>query len=402
MDMSILIIGASVAGTRTAISLRQRGFGGRITLLEAENRWPYDKPALSKEVLSADGNPEAPALLSREMAAELDLDIQLGAKVVALDPKARTVSTADGSTFSYEWLVIAAGASARALPVPAGMRGVYTLRTQDEADALRTALEAEPRVVVIGAGFIGAEFAAAARARGLDTTVIEAMEIPMSHLFGQEAGSEVASIHEANGTQLLAGVRFANFVGTDHVEGVGLADGTILPADLVVVGIGAVPNTGWLESSGLPIGNGVAVNEGFEVEGFPGVYAVGDLALRPHPLLGITARIEHWTSAGEQADSLAAILTGTEPPAAQLPYVWSDQYGCRFQIIGRPNLGALAHREGSVAEGRFVALFADDDGRPVGALSLNDPKAITRYRKNHKRSGSVQDLIAELTPAPVN
>ena len=135
------------------------------------------------------------------------------------------------------------------------------------------------------------------------------------------------------------------------------------------------------------------------MEGFPGVYAVGDLALRPHPLLGITARIEHWTSAGEQADALAAALTGTEPPAPQLPYVWSDQYGSRFQIIGRPNLGKLAHREGSVAEGRFVALFADDAGTPVGALTFNDAKAITRYRKNHKRGGSVQDLVAELAPA---
>ena len=399
MAMSILIIGASVAGTRTAIALRQRGFAGSITLLEAEDRWPYDKPALSKEALAADGTGEAPALLTPETAEELGLDIRLGAKAVLLDPQARTVTTEDGGIHPYGWLVIAAGASARTLPVPAGMRGVNTLRTQDDAEALRAALAAEPRVVVIGAGFIGAEFAAAARARGLDTTVIEAMDVPMSHLFGPEAGSEVASIHAANGTRLLAGARFKGFLGTGHVEGVELEDGIELPADLVVVGIGAAPNTAWLESSGLPAGNGIAVNEGFQVEGFPGVYAVGDLALRPHPLLGITARIEHWTSAGEQADALAAALTGTEPPAPQLPYVWSDQYGSRFQIIGRPNLGKLAHREGSVAEGRFVALFADDAGTPVGALTFNDAKAITRYRKNHKRGGSVQDLVAELAPA---
>ena len=399
MTMSILIIGASVAGTRTAITLRQRGFAGRITLLEAEDRWPYDKPALSKEALAADGPTAAPALLTREMAEQLDLDIQLGAAAAALDPQARTVTTADGRVHSYNWLVIAAGASARTLPVPAGMGGVHTLRTQDDADALRAALEDNPRVVVIGAGFIGAEFAAAARARGLETTVIEAMDTPMGHLFGPEVGAEVASIHEAHGTRLLAGARFTGFVGTHRVEGVGLGDGTVLPADLVVVGIGAAPNTAWLESSGLPVGNGIAVNEGFQIEGFPGVYAVGDLALRPHPLLGITARIEHWTSAGEQADALAAVLTGTEPPVPQLPYVWSDQYGSRFQIIGRPSLGNLAHREGSVAEGRFVALFADEAGTPVGALAFNDAKAITRYRKNHKRGGSVQDLVAELAPA---
>jgi NADPH-dependent 2,4-dienoyl-CoA reductase/sulfur reductase-like enzyme len=396
--MSILIIGASVAGSRTAVSLRQRGFVGSITLLEAENHWPYDKPALSKEVLAKDGNLEAPALLTKEMATDLDLNIQLGADVIALDSDAQTVSTADGSIFSYDQLVIATGASARSLPVPEGMRGVHTLRTQGDANALRTALEEEPRVVVIGAGFIGAEFAAAARARGLETTIIEAMDVPMSHLFGEEVGSEVASIHAVNGTQLLTGTPFAKFIGTDCVKGVGLEDGTVLPADLVVVGIGAVPNTGWLQSSGLPLGNGIAVNEGFQVEGFPGVYAVGDLALRPHPLLGITTRIEHWTSAGEQAEGLAAILTGTEPPAAQLPYVWSEQYGGRFQIIGRPSLGNLIHREGSVAEGRFIAVFADTHGSPVGALSFNDPKMITRYRKNRKRGGSIEDLILELSP----
>jgi NADPH-dependent 2,4-dienoyl-CoA reductase/sulfur reductase-like enzyme len=400
MAMSILIIGASVAGTRTAIALRQRGFAGPITLLEAEDRWPYDKPALSKEALAADGTPAGPALLTREMAGQLDLDIRLGAGATALDPQARTVTAADGRTYPYNWLVIAAGASARTLPVPAGMGGVHTLRTQDDADALRAALAGNPRVVVIGAGFIGAEVAAAARARGLDTTVIEAMDVPMSHLFGPEAGAEVASIHAVNGTRLLAGARFKGFLGAGHVEGVELEDGTELPADLVVVGIGAVPNTAWLESSGLPAGNGIAVTEGFQVKGFPGVYAVGDLALRPHPLLGITVRIEHWTSAGEQADALAAALTGTEPPVPQLPYVWSDQYGSRFQIIGRPNLGKLAHREGSVAEGRFVALFADDAGTPVGALTFNDAKVITRYRKNHKRGGSIQDLVAELDPAP--
>jgi NADPH-dependent 2,4-dienoyl-CoA reductase/sulfur reductase-like enzyme len=397
--MSILIIGASVAGTRAAIALRQRGFTDRITLLEAENRWPYDKPPLSKESLVGDGTTEAPALLSKEMAEELNLDIQLGSRAAALDPKARTVTTEDGRTFPYNRLVIAAGVAARSLPVPAGMAGVHTLRTLDDASALRAGLAERPRVVVVGAGFIGAEFAAAARRLGLATTIVEAMDVPMSHIFGPEIGAEVASIHEAHGTRLLPGTRFRRFLGTDQVEGVELEGGIVLPADLVLVGIGAVPNTGWLETSGLPIDNGISVNDDFEVRGFPDIYAIGDLALRPHPLLGITARIEHWTNAGEQADALAAVLTGSEPPAAQLPYVWSDQYGQRFQIIGRPSLGTLVHREGSVADGRFLAVFADADGIPVGALSFNDAKAIMRYRRNHKRGGSVHDLIDELTPA---
>ncbi|WP_188806870.1 NAD(P)/FAD-dependent oxidoreductase [Citricoccus zhacaiensis] len=397
--MSILIIGASVAGTRAALSLRHRGFDGGITLLEAENRWPYDKPSLSKEALAVDGTGEAPALLTPEMAEEFRLDIQLGSRAAALDPQARIVTTEDGRTFSYGSLIIAAGAAARQLPVPHGMAGVHTLRTQADADALRAVMATKPRVVVIGAGFIGAEFAAAARQQGLDTTIVEAMDVPMSHLFGPEVGAEVASIHEAHGTRLVTGARFQGFVGADHVEGIKLEDGTVLPAELVLVGIGVTPNTGWLADSGLPIENGINVNEDFGVVGFPGIYAIGDLAMRHHPLLGIMARIEHWTNAGEQADALATILTGGEPSAAQLPYVWSDQYGHRFQIIGRPNMGTLTHRVGSVAEGRFLALFAHEDGSPVGAVSFNDVKAITRYRKNHKRGGSVTDLIDQLTPA---
>lgn len=397
--MSILIIGASVAGTRAALSLRQRGFAGSITLLEAEDRWPYDKPPLSKESLTGEGTGQAPALLTQEIAEELSLDVQLGSRATALDPQARTVTTADGRTFSYNNLIIAAGAAARALPTPDGMAGVHTLRTQADADALRTAMATKPRVVVIGAGFIGAEFASAARQQGLDTTIIEAMDVPMSHLFGPEVGAEVASIHQANGTHLRAGARFKNFVGRDHVEGIELEDGTVLPAELVLVGIGVTPNTGWLAGSGLPIENGIDVNESFGVVGFPDIYAIGDLAMRHHPLLGITARIEHWTNAGEQADALAAILTGGEPSAAQLPYVWSDQYGQRFQIIGRPSMGTLSHRDGSVAEGRFLAIFAHDDGTPVGAVSYNDAKAITRYRKNHRRGGRVAALIDQLASA---
>lgn len=397
--MSILIIGASVAGTRAALSLRQRGFVGTITLLEKEDRWPYDKPPLSKASLAGEDTSDAPALLTPEIAEEFRLAVHLGSQAAALDPQARTVTTEDGQIFSYNQLIIAAGAAARSLPVPDGMTGVHTLRTQADADALKTAMTRKPRVVVIGAGFIGAEFAAAARQQGLDTTIIEALDVPMSHLFGPEVGAEVASIHEANGTHLLAGARFKNFVGTGHVEGIELEDGTILPAELALVGIGVVPNTAWLASSELPIENGIHVNEDFGVAGFPGIYAIGDLAMRHHPLLGVTARIEHWTNAGEQADALAAILTGGEPSAAQLPYVWSDQYGQRFQIIGRPSMGSLSYREGSVAEGRFLAVFAQDDGTPVGAVAYNNAKAITRYRKNHRRGGSMADLLDQLAPA---
>lgn len=397
--MSFLIVGASVAGTRTAIALRQRGFAGRIVLLESEEHWPYDKPPLSKDLLAEGEVPDVPRLLTPELAAEFDLDVRLGVRATALDPGRRVVLTHTGEQFSYERLVIATGARARTLPVPSGLAGVHTLRTLDDATALREGLAGEPRVAVVGAGFIGAEFASAARGRGLDVTVIETLAVPMSQILGEEVGREVSSIHALHGTELVTGARVERFLGSEQIEGVVLADGTDVPADLVVVGVGAVPNTQWLEGSGLPIDDGVQCNDRFEVEGFPSIFAIGDLALRRHPLLDVTARIEHWTSAGEQADAVAAMLTGAEPPAPQLPYVWSDQYGSRIQIIGRPSLGDLAHREGSMSEGRFRAVYTGADHKPIAQVSVNDARVVAAFRKNHRRGGSLEDLVGQPTPA---
>lgn len=163
--------------------------------------------------------------------------------------------------------------------------------------------------------------------------------------------------------------------------------------------MGAVPNTHWLADSGLPIDGGVHCSDRFEVEGFPSIFAIGDLALRRHPLLGVSARIEHWTSAGEQADAVAAFVTGAEPLAAQLPYVWSDQYGARIQMVGMPSLGELAHREGSIAEGRFRAVYTDTDHNPIAQVSVNDPRAVAAFRKNHRRGGSLADLVGQQTSA---
>ncbi|AWK74818.1 p-cumate dioxygenase [Rhodococcus oxybenzonivorans] len=396
--MSFLIVGASVAGTRTAIALRQRGFSGHIVLLESEEHWPYDKPPLSKDLLAEGHVPDVPRLLTPELAAEFALDVRLGMRATGLDPARRVVFTHTGDEFSYERLVIATGAHARSLPIPA-VPGVHTLRTLDDATALREALAGRPRVAVVGAGFIGAEFASAARGRGLDVTLIEALEIPMSHVFGDEVGREISSIHTLHGAGLVTGARVERFLGSEQVEGVALAGGTEVPADLVVVGVGAVPNTHWLADSGLPIDGGVHCSDRFEVEGFPSIFAIGDLALRRHPLLGVSARIEHWTSAGEQADAVAAFVTGAEPLAAQLPYVWSDQYGARIQMVGMPSLGELAHREGSIAEGRFRAVYTDTDHNPIAQVSVNDPRAVAAFRKNHRRGGSLADLVGQQTSA---
>ncbi|MFJ9543774.1 FAD-dependent oxidoreductase [Streptomyces sp. NPDC101225] len=383
--MTVLIIGASVAGVSTAQALRKRGFQERITLLGEERHQPYDKPALSKDVLAENlpGNP--PTLLTKQRADELDIDLMLGVRAEDLDLRRRRVQTDRGERLTFDRLVLATGVTPRTLPTSRELTGVYTLRTLDDALALRAEFDRGPRVVVIGAGFIGAEFASAARARGLDVSVVEAQRVPMAHLFGERVGRILAGLHPDNGVALETGVGFDRFAddGQGHVSGVVLADGRTLPADLVVVGIGARPATDWLESSGLELGDGVSCDAGLRAMGVGGsrVYAAGDIARRHHPLYGKPLRIEHWTNAGEHAEIVAADILGQQTPRAQVPYVWSDQYGRRIQIAGRPAEGRLSALRGGIANGTMTAVYADPAGTAVGALVVDDPRTFMSCRK---------------------
>lgn len=390
--MSVLIIGASVAGIRTVQALRGHGYDGTITVLGAECEHPYDKPPLTKDMLAepADGAPVP--LLSAEDLAALEVDLRLGTRAVGLDPRRRVVSTEAGGEFNYGTLVVATGVRPRPLPGVGVLGGVYTIRDVRDARALRTELPRARRVVVIGAGFIGAEFASAVAKYGVPVSVVEVQQTPLAHLLGAEVGAELARLHALNGVELLAGERFSHFVGEERVAGVALGSGRMLPADLAVVGIGAVPATDWLADSGLPIENGIRCDENLRVPGFPGIYAAGDIALRQHPIYGDALRIEHWTNAGEHAAIVAADITGAPPPRTQLPYVWSDQYGRRIQIVGRPGLGHLATRDGAVDSDRFVAVYADVDGIAIGAVVVDDPRALMMCRRAIARRQTVAEL----------
>ncbi|MDX2675074.1 NAD(P)/FAD-dependent oxidoreductase [Streptomyces soliscabiei] len=383
--MTVLIIGASVAGVRTAQALRRRGFQERITLLGEEPHQPYDKPALSKEVLAAHLPGEPPSLLTQEQADELGIDLLLGTKAVGLDPGGRRVLTDSGERLPFDRLVVATGVTPRTLPDMEALDGIHTLRTIDDALALRAELDRGPRVVVIGAGFIGAEFASAARSRGLDVCVVEAQRTPMAHLFGEQVGRMLAGIHAVNGVAVESGVGVDRFTGDGRgrVTGVVLADGRTLPADLVVVGIGARPATDWLTSCGLELADGVACDENLRAVGVGtvGVYAAGDVACRHHPLYGRPLRIEHWTNAGEHADIIAADILGLRVPRPQVPYVWSDQYGRRIQIAGRPGEGRLGALRGGVEDGEMTAVYVDEAGRAVGAVVVDDPRTFMVCRK---------------------
>ena len=398
--MGTLIVGASVAGVRTAQALRGRGYTDSITMLSEERHFPYDKPPISKEMLGPGGGVPVP-LLSAEQLAELHVDLRLGVRAESLDLVNRLVTASDGRTYPFGDLVIATGVSPRTLPGSDGLRGVHTLRTADDAQAVRSQLMTATHVVVIGAGFIGAEFTSAARSHGVQVDVVEPQKIPMAHILGDQVGGELSRLHVLNGVTMHTGVGVADLVGDGQVEGVTLTDGETLRADLVVVGIGATPATGWLETSGLPLDNGVVCDERLRADGAEHVYAAGDVARWPSPHVDGLVRIEHWTNANEHGAVVAASIMGAAAPVPPPPYVWSDQYGQRIQIAGRPASGKLARAIGAVDSPPYAAIYTSPEGRVVAALVVDDPRLFMKCRKAISKSSVVEDLdmVLVLDPA---
>ncbi|WP_340374450.1 FAD-dependent oxidoreductase [Streptomyces sp. SS7] len=380
---SITVVGASLAGLSTVRALRTDGYDGEIVVVGEERHTPYDRPPLSKDFLKGDVDAAALALGDAEEYADLDVQWLLGERAVGLDPAARTVTLAGGRHVRTHGVVVATGAAARTLPGTDGLAGVHTLRTLDDALALRAELtDGRPRLVVIGAGFIGAEVASTARGLGLDVTVVESLGIPLERQLGREMGLVCSSLHSDHGVRLLCGTGVAGLLGEGRVTGVRLADGRVLPADVVVAGVGVRPATDWLAGSGVPVDDGVVCDAGCAT-GVPGVVAVGDVARCPHPFTGRHARIEHWTNAGEQARTAArTLLTGVSAPAAATaPYFWSDQYGVRIQLAGYVAPGAEPEVvEGDLGSRSFTAVYRRE-GTPVAVLSLNQPKFFNRLRR---------------------
>ena len=380
----VVVVGASLAGLRAAETLRSEGFDGEVVLIGAETQLPYDRPPLSKRVLSGEWEPDRIALRKPDSWYDLRFDLRLGVRASALDVEGRRVELADGSHVAYDGLIIATGATPRTLPMVAShVEGLHVLRTLDDSLALRERFAREPKVVVVGAGFIGSEVAACANGYGLDVTVVEALPVPLVRGLGPEMGRICAELHADHGVPVRLGVGVEDVeIAGGAVVGVRLADGTRLEADVVVVGVGVAPETRWLEGSGLELRDGV-VCDAFCAAGPPGVYAAGDLARWPHELYGEQVRIEHWTNAAEQGAAAARNLLagpGNGTPFAPVPFVWSDQYKDRIQILGRvrgddPVEVVL----GSTQERKFVALY-HHDGIVSAALGLNLPKPLMAYR----------------------
>ena len=381
--MQIVIVGASLAGLRACQALREGGFEDRIVLVGAEKDLPYDRPPLSKEILLGTKDPDFAALIDRAELDGLDLDLELGVAAQDLDPAGRRVELADGRTLSYDRVVLATGARPRALPVDRhgmDLDGVHVLRTMEDGLALRAAFEAGGNVVVVGAGFIGCEVASAAAARGLPVTVVEFLPTPLHAALGPELGAIVERLHRAHGVDVRCGVGAEAVLGAGRVEEVVLADGTRLPADVVVVGVGVSPETGWLSASGLEIADGVVCDERLRAGGRPDVLAVGDVARWRHPALGRSVRVEHWTNAAESGAFAAEQILGRDGSYAPVTYVWSDQQGKRIQMLGLPEPGDRVHIVlGSEEEGRLVALY-EGAGRVHAAVGLSNPGRLMRLR----------------------
>jgi NADPH-dependent 2,4-dienoyl-CoA reductase/sulfur reductase-like enzyme len=378
----IVVVGASLAGVRAAEELRRLGFDGDLAVVGAESHLPYDRPPLSKQVLAGTWEPDKTRLRVDPAVSD---SLRLGVRATRLDTAEHVVELDTGERLPFDGLVIATGAAPRSLPGTEGMEGAFVLRTLDDCTALRHALDRQPKVAVIGAGFIGSEVAASCRARGLETTVIEALDLPLIRILGPTMGEVCAAVHRDHGTSLKLGVGVQGLEGGKRVQRVRLADGTAVEADVVVVGIGVAPVVDWLEGSGLVLDNGVLCDSTLRAEGVPdgSVVAAGDVARWFHPGFDEVMRIEHWTNAAEQGAYAAASLLGMEDgPFAAVPYFWSDQYDVKIQFVGRATAAdELTVEEGSLEERRFVAAYRRGD-RLVGALSMNMPARIMAWRAN--------------------
>jgi NADPH-dependent 2,4-dienoyl-CoA reductase/sulfur reductase-like enzyme len=397
----VVVVGASLGGLRTVQSLRSSGFTGKVTLVGEEHHLPYDRPPLSKELLAGRATVEEIVLRPADTYGAFDVDLRLGTRATGLDLDRREVelsgsaSPGGGERLGFDGLVIATGASPRRLPGTPPMAGIHVLRTLDDCLSIAADLDRNPRVVVVGAGFIGSEVASTCRERGLEVTVVEALPVPLVRAVGPVMGDVLAGVHRDHGVQLRTGVGVGRFDGGDRVERVVLADGSAIAADVVVVGVGVSPEVGWLEGSGLTLADGVVCDA--TCSAAPGVVAAGDVARWPNPLLG-DMRVEHWTNASDQGAAAARTLLtkaagGEAAPFAPVPYVWSDQYGMKIQYVGasRPD-DEVTVVNGSTEDRRFVALYRRHD-RVMAALAIGRPRLLMQARALIARRASWDEAV---------
>jgi NADPH-dependent 2,4-dienoyl-CoA reductase/sulfur reductase-like enzyme len=389
----IAIVGASLAGIRAAQALRSAGSDDEITIIGDEIHAPYDRPPLSKGLLTGRLDVGDISLCADDELVALEVELVLGVRASALDLDARRVVIGGSDDVRYDEVVIATGSRARRLAPFEGLEGVHVLRTLDDALAVRDALSTSRGLAVVGAGFIGSEVASSACARGVPTTVIEAMDAPLSRVLGPTIGARLGRLHAEHGSVLRCGAGVDGPLGRGRVEGVRLVDGSVVDADLVLVGVGSVPNTDWLEDSDLDVADGILCDRHGRAGRAAHVHALGDVARWRSERFDDEVRTEHWTSAADQAAVVAADLLELPTPDEALPYVWSDQFGRRIQVAGRCRADDDVRVIRDDTDG-FVAVTARG-GHLVAVVAVDDPRTFGRLRRLVARGAAVEEAITE-------
>lgn len=386
-----MIVGGGLAAARTAEQLRRSEYSGPITIVSDEVHLPYDRPPLSKEVLRKEVDDTA--LKPRQWYDDNDITLRLGSAARSLDTAAQTLTLEDGTTLGYDELVIATGLVPRRIPTIPDLDGIRVLRTFDESLALREHASAAQRAVIIGAGFIGCEVAASLRSLGVDVVLVEPQPTPLAAVLGEQIGELVARLHRAEGVDVRLGVGVAQVRGDTHVEAVVLTDGTELAADVVVIGIGSLPATDWLEGSGVAIDSvdrGVLCDEAGRTSA-PNVWALGDVASW-RDATGHQGRVEHWSNVADQARVVVPAMLGKEvPPVVVVPYFWSDQYDVKIQCLGEPEADDIVHIVED--DGRKFLAYYERDGALVGVVGGGMPGKVMKTRAKIAAAVPIAEML---------
>ncbi|WP_406831400.1 FAD-dependent oxidoreductase [Pedococcus sp. KACC 23699] len=370
-ERTFVVVGGGLAGAKAVEALRDKGFGGRLVLFAGEDHLPYERPPLSKDYLKTGEGLDDAFVHDEDWYAAHDIDVRTGTVIASVDRDAREVVTAAGERTGWDRLLLATGSSPRHLDLPgADLDGVVSLRTIEDSNRLRGALKPQARVVLVGGGWIGLEVAAAAREAGATVTVLESLDLPLVRVLGPKVAQVFADLHREHGVDLRTGVQVEELVGEGgSVTGVRLADGSTVPADLVVVGIGAAPNTSLAADAGLDVDNGV-VADAVGRTSDPDIFAVGDVANVEHPFLGRRVRVEHWANALNQPTLVASAMLDQPGPEAELPYFFTDQYdlGMEYHGLGSPDDEVVVR--GDLAGREFVAFWLRD-GVVTAGMNVN-------------------------------
>jgi 3-phenylpropionate/trans-cinnamate dioxygenase ferredoxin reductase component len=384
-DETFVIVGASLAGAKAAETLRKEGFDGKVVLIGAEPERPYERPPLSKDYLRGEAEGR-PYVHDEGFYDSKEIELRTSTEVTAVDPGASEVELAGGERVGYDKLLLTTGSEPRRLPIPgADLDGVRYLRTVEDSDTLAEGLRAGGPIVVIGAGWIGAEVAASARQMGCEVTIVERGSLPLERVLGPELGAVYRDIHTDHGVTFLAETGVESFEGDAAVQAVRTSEGSELEARLVVVGVGVTPRTQLAEAAGIELDNGVITNERLETS-VPGVFAAGDVANAMHPFFGERIRIEHWFNALEQGPAAARCMAGKDEPYEKLPYFFSDQYDVGMEYAGYAARWDRVVFRGDPAGREFIAFWLAD-GRVMAGMNVNvwdvtdDIQALIRSRR---------------------